>query len=164
MRVLEFTLQPQHFPDQEHLLNALQQLTPGLMGCISTPSSVDTYKPVAAIKDATVQLLYTLQQRMPEQVNLLLHDALLRAPEKAALRNMLIDAVDKLSAEQSSDKQAAWIHFIALLSYSPAATQRLLALQLLDPMLDHFLAVRLQQFRNSVCRPDLNEQVLHQLL
>jgi hypothetical protein len=150
MRVLEFALQPQHFLDTEGLLQALQLLTPGLMGCVSKPSSTDTAKPITSIKDVTVQLVYTLQLRMPDAINLMLHDALLRVPDKATLRNLLVDAVDKLTAEQSSERQSAWIQFIALLSYSPVVIQRLVALQLLDPMLDHFLAMRLQQFLISV--------------
>ena len=128
-------LQPNHCPNSAAADRLIAELAPGLLGCAATPSAADAQKPSTAIKDATVSLLTRLPSALQRNVLQLLQHSLLQAPDKAVLRNTLADATAAVAATLPASLQQEWAHCGAILSFSPDAAHRLLALQVLAPSL-----------------------------
>lgn len=142
-------LTPTNLPATLPILDLLLNLAPGLMGCAHAPSPAEAPKTSAAVKEATIELLSQLPEAYQPDVVRLLQHAMLQAPERAALRTALADAVSHLALGFSEAAQPLWLHFVALLALSGNPSTRLLALQVLAPMLqDRMRAAQVRPLRS----------------
>jgi hypothetical protein len=148
--VLASLVDVSNFLDQTAALHGLSILRPGLYGCVSMPRAADPVKPNAKIRDATVAIFSGLQEDLHPTALSINQDCILRAPDKAPLRNMVAEATSSIATELGTAQQLSWLKFVALALFSPQAATRLLALQALDPLVTSVLAQSLRDHAAGV--------------
>ena len=132
--VLGSLLQSENFTTPSAALEMLSVLRPGLYGCVTMPRAADPIKPNQKVRDRTVAIFQQLDADVQPCALSVIQDCILRAPDKAPLRNMVAESTTSIASKLSAAQQASWLNFLAIALFSPQAATRLLALQALEPL------------------------------
>ena len=148
--LLKSLSQPDFLTDHSCALQMLSILRPGLFGCVAMPRATDPVKPSAKIKDSAVAIFQGLSADLHPVALKIIQDCILRAPDKAPLRNTVAEATTNIAAKLSSACQSSWLNFIAIALFSPQPATRLLALQSLELMIPSIIADSLEDQARGV--------------